>query len=81
MTFTEMTDEDVISLVEPMMDGCLAGSNEDNHQKHTKHFTDRMKKIVTPENLKRQLSHEPRACFTKRVFLHLFRREKCQEGH
>ena len=76
MIFTEMTDEDVISLVEPMMEACLAGSNEDNHEKHTKHFTDRMKNIVTPENLKRQLCYEPRAYFTKRVFLHLFRREK-----
>ena len=76
MIFTEMKDEEVISLVDPMMEACLAGSNEDNHEKHTKHFTDRMKNIVTPENLKTQLCYEPRAYFTKRVFLHLFRREK-----
>ena len=36
------------------MDNCLAGSNEQNHTKHVKDFTDRMKNIVTPENLKMQ---------------------------
>ena len=32
------------------MDNCLNGSNEDNHAKHTRDFTERMRKIVTPES-------------------------------
>ena len=57
------------------MDNCLEGSNEDNHQKHTKDFTERMKNIVTPENLKNQLSHSPRVYSTNRKFIHIFRRD------
>ena len=56
------------------MDSCLEGSNEGDHKKHTKDFTDRMKSIVTPEELKRQLSIEPKIFWTKRGFVSLFRR-------
>jgi len=57
------------------MENCLQGSNEGDHAKHVRDFTDRMKKIVTPEELERQLSHTPRSYFKRREFLHLFRRE------
>jgi len=56
------------------MDSCLEGFNEGDHKKHTKDFTDRMKSIVTPEELKRQLSIEPNIFWTKREFVCLFRR-------
>ena len=36
---------------------------------------ERMRKIVTPENLKLQLSKEPRALFVERKFIYLFRRQ------
>jgi hypothetical protein len=64
-----------LRIIEPMMDNCLRGSNEDNYAKHTRDFTERMKKIVTTENLKLQLSKEPRAFFTQRKFIYLFRRQ------
>ena len=35
-----------------------------------------MKNIVTPENLKMQLSQEPRTLFTSREFICLFRRQR-----
>ena len=71
-----MNEKEILYIIEPIMDNCLEGSNEDNHQKHTRDFTDRMKNIVTPANLKKQLSHIPRAYFTKREFLNIFRRDK-----
>lgn len=74
MSFMMMNDEDILQVAEALMDNCLEGSNENNHAKHTRDFTDRLKHIVTPENLAKQLSHEPRGYFTKRHFLHLFRR-------
>ena len=43
--------------------------------KHTRDFTERMRKIVTPENLKLQLSKQPRALFVERKFIYLFRRQ------
>jgi hypothetical protein len=75
MNFLEMDDERILGIVDPIMDSCLNGSNENNHAKHVRDFTERMRNIVTPENLKMQLSHEPRAFFTNREFVHLFRRQ------
>ena len=76
MSFIHMNEKKILDIIEPIMDNCLEGSNEDNYQKHTRDFTDRMKHIVTPENLKKQLSHIPRTYFTRRKFIHLFRRNK-----
>ena len=58
MKFIEMKENEILGIVEPIMDNCLNGSNEDNHAKHTRDFTERMRKIVTPENLKLQLSYK-----------------------
>ena len=74
MIFVEREEDEILRIVEPIMDNCLNGSNEDNHAKHTRDFTERIK-IVTPENLKLQLSKEPRAFFTQRKFIYLFRRK------
>ena len=75
MNFVIMEEIEILSIVDPIMNNCLSGSNEDNHARHTRDFTERMKKIVTPENLKLQLSKEPRAFFTERQFIKLFRRK------
>jgi hypothetical protein len=75
MNFVEMKDSEILSIVEPIMDNCLLGSNEGDHAKHVRDFAERMRMIVTPDNLKMQLSQEPRAFFTDREFIHLFRRQ------
>ena len=49
-----LSEDEILSIVEPIMDSCLEGSNEGDHKKHTKYFTNRMNSIVTPEELKRQ---------------------------
>ena len=74
LKFTNLSEDEILNLVEPIMDSCLEGSNEGDHKKHTKYFTNRMKSIVTPEELKRQLSIEPKVYWTKREFVCLFRR-------
>ena len=74
LNLSNLSLEEILNIVEPIMDNCLEGSNEGNHEKHTKDFTDRMKSIVTPEELKKQLSIEPKNYWTKREFLRLFRR-------
>ena len=74
LNLSDLRLEEILNIVEPIMDNCLEGSNESNHKKHTKDFTDRMKSIVTPEELKRQLSIEPKTYWTKRKFVCLFRR-------
>ena len=70
-----MTEEEILSIVEPMMDNCLEGSNEGDHEKHVRDFTDRLKNVVTRENLKSQLSYRPRGFFTNREFVCLFRKK------
>lgn len=68
MSFMMMNDEDILQVAEALMDNCLEGSNENNHAKHTRDFTDRLKHIVTPENLAKQLSHEPVAILRNAIF-------------
>ena len=41
MNFLEMDEERILSIVDPLMDNCLNGSNENNHAKHVKDFTER----------------------------------------
>ena len=65
MIFVEREEDEILIIVEPIMDNCLNGSNEDNHAKHTRDFTERMRKIVTPENLRLQLSKKPRVFLPK----------------
>ncbi len=74
MKLPNLSEDEILSIVEPIMDSCLEGSNEGDHKKHTKYFTNRMKSIVTPEELKRQLSIEPKVYWAKREFVCLFRR-------
>ena len=74
LEFCNLKNEQILSIVEPLMQNCLDGSNEDNYEKHTLNFTGRMKGIVTPDELKRQLSSEPRIYFRERQFIELFRR-------
>ena len=50
MQLSKMSTEEILEVVEPLMDNCLAGSNENDHAKHVEHFTQRMKGIVTPES-------------------------------
>ena len=75
MSFSELSKKEILDLVEPIMDNCLQGSNEDDHAKHVRDFTDRLKNIVTPENLEAQLAYRPRGFFTDREFVSLFRKK------
>ena len=75
MKFLDMSHDEMLCHVEFIMDNCLEGSNKNNHAMHVRDFTERMKHIVTPENLKMQLSMEPRTFFTLREFIYLFRRQ------
>ena len=70
-----MTEGEILSIVVPMMDNCLEGSNEGGHAKQVRDFTDRLKNVVTPENLKSQLSYRPHGLFTSREFVCLFRKK------
>ena len=76
MNLSNLSVDEILAIVEPIMDNCLAGSNENDHGKHVRDFTQRMQSIVTPEELSRQLSRSPRGYFTQREFVSLFRRQQ-----
>lgn len=76
--FAGKSDAALLEIFDPMMDNCLAGSNEINHAKHVRDFTERLRTIVTDENLQAQCaSYQPRlGTFERREFVCLFRRER-----
>ena len=47
-----LSDTQTLAGVEPKMEECLAGSNENDHVRHVRDLSDCRKAIVTPENLK-----------------------------
>jgi len=76
MSLSQMTDAEILAIVEPLMDNCLAGSTERDHAKHVRDFTDRLRAIVTLENLAAQLeSGQPtNGYFAERELIGIFRR-------
>lgn len=74
--FEDLTDEQILKLVEPIMNNMMEGSTEIDHAKHTRDFTERMRCIVTPKHLS-LVCHEYQAkwgFFRDRQFVALFRR-------
>ena len=53
MNISEMSHKKILEIVEPIMENLMEGSTERNHEKHTRDFTNRLKKIVTKEALDR----------------------------
>jgi hypothetical protein len=66
----------ILGIVEPILENYRDGSIENDHAKHARDFTGRLKSIVTTEELSRQLCTAPCAYFTKREFLNIFRRQE-----
>ena len=77
MLFTGLTDDEILAIADPLMDNLMEGSNEGNHAKHVRDFTDRLKNIVTEGNLVQQCAEirEHLGLFTDRELLGICRRE------
>jgi len=81
MTFNEFlsqSDKQILAELSPMFDNMMQGSTERNHVKHTEHFTQRLKDIVTKENLLQQCeSYQAKnGFFTEREPVAVFRRKE-----
>ena len=76
-TLCQKTDDEILNIIEPLIDNMLAGSTERNHSKHVADFTNRLKVIVTEENLSRQCEDYQNhlGYFARREFVSLFRRK------
>ena len=54
MNWQARTDEEVMAIATPIMDNLLHASTDINHGAHVRDFSDRLKAIVTKENLEQQ---------------------------
>ena len=71
------TDHEILEIVNPIMDNLMDGSTEINHEKHVRDFTDRLRKIVTKDALKRMCDEYQAkwGYFRRRFPIAIFRRE------
>lgn len=74
MDFSKLTDQEILDIANPLMDNLMDGSTERNHQKHVHDFTDRLKAIVTEENLLEQWKDNDKGEFLKRELLSVIRK-------
>lgn len=72
-----LDDAGIRAVIEPMIDGMLAGSTARDHGQHVQDFTTRLKAIVTEDNLAQQCEdYQARlGLITRREFVAVFRRE------
>ncbi len=77
MKLLAMTDAEILKVITPIMDNMMLGSTEINHAQHTRDFSERMKAVVTPENLEVmcQAYQAKWGTFAQREFVALFRRQ------
>ena len=77
MNISEMRHKKILEIVEPIMENLMEDSTERNHEKHTRDFTNRLKKIVTKEALDRMCrDYQAKwGLFQSREFVALFRRK------
>lgn len=51
MELANRSDDEILSVVNPIMDNLMAASAAVDHERHVRDFTDRLKAIVSPERL------------------------------
>ena len=76
MELSRKSDKEILAVANPIMDNLMEGSTEINHEKHTRDFTDRMKRIVSKEYLEKVCKRYQAewGFFGKREFVAIFRR-------
>jgi len=76
MDFEEMSESEILSIANPMMDNLMEASTEIDHGRHVRDFTDRMKNIVTKEYLHKVCKQyqSEKGYFTNREFVAVFKR-------
>ncbi len=77
MDLTNLSDEEILKIANPIMDNLMQGSTEINHEKHTRDFSERLKKIVTKDHLEKVCKkyQSEWGYFSERKFTALFRRK------
>ncbi len=76
MDLAEKSDDEILSVADPIMDNLMDASTAIDHARHVRDFTERAKSVVTPEHLQRvcQKYQSEKGFFSKREFVAIFRR-------
>jgi hypothetical protein len=53
MNFEGMSKKEILDIANPIMDNLMNASTDIDHERHTRDFTDRMKRIVTRDYLQK----------------------------
>lgn len=76
MNFEKMTEQEILNIATPIMDNLMEASTQIDHARHVRDFTERARRIVTPEHLDhvcKQYQAE-KGYFYERVPVAVFRR-------
>jgi hypothetical protein len=76
MDFEAAVDEDILAVANPIMDNLMAASTDIDHARHTRDFTDRLKRVVMPDYLRDvcEKYQAEKGFFARRDLVAIFRR-------
>lgn len=76
MNWLEMPDKEIMKIATPTMDNLMEASAAIDHERHVRDFSDKLKSIVTKDNLGAQCQRyqSELGFFSKREFVAIFRK-------
>ncbi|MEA3274793.1 MAG: hypothetical protein U9Q81_05780 [Pseudomonadota bacterium] len=77
MNWLERSESEILAIANPIMDNLMQASTDIDLKRHVKDFTDKLKSIVTKENLEAQCKEYQAkfGYFSEREFVAVFRKE------
>ena len=77
MNWLEMSEDEILNIANPIMDNLMQASTDIDHERHVRDFSERLKKIVTKENLEQQcnLYQKELGCFSDRELMGVVRKD------
>jgi DNA-binding transcriptional regulator YiaG len=77
MNWLEMSESEILAIANPIMDNLMQASTDIDHTRHVRDFTEKLKSIVTKENLEAQCKEYQTKLgyFAEREFAAVFRKE------
>ena len=76
MNFEKMSENKILEIANPIMDNLMEASTNIDHERHTKDFTDRMRRIITKDYLQKvcEKYQAEKGFFWKRELVAVFKR-------
>jgi hypothetical protein len=76
MNFEKLSEKEILDVANPIMDNLMDASTDIEYERHTKDFTDRMKRIVTKDYLQKVCEdyQAEKGFFGERELVAVFRR-------